>query len=122
MVKDILKNFKKLITKYLILLLVYIGLLRFVMPYSLKLYYTVVKEPMGSTKFIDFFDSFIGLITLLINLAFVIFMLIDAKKKSLIDWLIILITLFSPEVGIALFIVWLIYIDLSKKYEAQQGI
>ena len=107
MVKE--KGIERVLTKYVILLLVYIVVVRFIQPYGLKLYYSIAENPMASQDSIHIIQSIMTLISFVINLIFVSFMIIDSKGKKLVDWLIIIITFFSPEAGIPIFIVWQIY-------------
>lgn len=112
-------NIKKLLTKYSILLLIYIGLIRFAKPYGLQLYYTFHSQPDMMPEDVRMIQSAFITITFLLNLVLAIFILIDSKQKKTIDWLIVIITFFSAETGIALFVIWQIYKELNKKYEAQ---
>jgi len=112
-------NIQKLLTKYAILLLIYIALVRFIQPYGLKLYYSIYSNPDLVTESVNTIQSIFTAVTFLINLIFVGFILVDSKQKKGIDWLIIVITFFSAETGIALFLIWQIYKELNKKYEAQ---
>jgi len=59
-------------------------------------------------------------ITFLFNLILAIIIIVDSKHKKALDWLIVIITFFSAEIGIILFLIWQIYKDLKRKYEAQQ--
>lgn len=43
-----------------------------------------------------------------------IFILVDSKKKKVIYWLIVVITFFSAETGIIMFLIWQIYKQLIK--------
>lgn len=113
---------KKILTKYVILLLVYIVIVRFIEPYGLQIYYSTIDNPIDNANTIQTIQSFMTFITFIINLIFVIFMIVDSKAKKLLDWLIIVITFFSPEAGITIFIVWQIYKQLIKKYEAQHTV
>ncbi len=54
-------------------------------------------------------ESFMVTTTFVINLVIIIFMLIDSKQKKAIDWLIAVITFFSAEVGVVLFLLWQFY-------------
>jgi len=113
---------KRILTKYAILLLVYIVIVRFIEPYGLRIYYSMMENPIDNPNTVQTIQSVMTLITFIINLIFVIFMIVDSKSKKLLDWLIILISFFSPESGIAIFIVWQIYKQLTNKYEAQHTI
>jgi len=109
-------NIQKLLTKYAILLLIYIGIFHFVQPYGLKLYYTLSSSPDLMANSVNTIQSALTAITFLINLIFVIFILIDSKRKILVDWLIATITFFSAESGVLLFLIWQIYKETKKKY------
>lgn len=113
-------NIKKVLLKYVVLLLIYIVIVRFLQPYGLKIYYSTIENPIDNPNTIQTIQSIMTLITFIINLIFVVFMAIDSKSKKLLDWMIILITFFSPESGITIFIVWQIYKEIVLKYEAQQ--
>ena len=115
-------DIKKILTKYLILLLIYIALIHFVEPYGLQLYYTLLSQPDMIADNIRVIQSAFITITFLLNLILAIFIIIDSKQKKGLDWLIVIITFFSAETGIALFLMWQIYKELNKKYEAQQQI
>lgn len=113
-------NIKKTLLKYVILLLIYTVIVRFLQPYSLEIYYTIIDDPIDNQNTIQTIQSIMALVTFIINIVFVIIMVIDSKSKEILDWLIILITLFSPGIGITIFIVWQIYKELILKYESQQ--
>lgn len=113
-------NIKKVLLKYVVLLLIYIVIVRFLQPYGLKIYYSTIENPIDNPNTIQTIQSIMTLISFIINLIFVVFMAIDSKSKKLLDWMIILITFFSPESGITIFIVWQIYKEIVLKYEAQQ--
>lgn len=113
-------NIKKIMTKYSILLLIYIVLNRFVYTYGLKIYYTLHSQPDMMLETVRTIQSAFGTATFLMNLILAIFIVIDSKQKKALDWLIIMITFFFAEIGIILFIIWQIYKNLNKKYEAQQ--
>jgi len=107
-------EFKRFFKKYIILLLAYLLVVRFIQPYGLKLYYTILSNPIDNPNTIELIQSITTLVGFLVNLIFVVFMLIDIKSKKLIDWLLILVTFLSPGIGIALFIVWNYY-KLNEK-------
>jgi len=111
-------NIKRLITKYSILLIIYIVLVRFIQPFGLRLYYSVYSNPDMATETVNTIQSIFTSVTFLLNLIFVIFILVDAKQKRAVDWLIAIITFFSAETGIVLFLIWQIYKEINKKYEA----
>lgn len=117
-------NFKtmkiqKLLTKYSILLLIYIAIVHFAKPYGLQLYYSIYSNPDMMVETVNTIQSIFLGITFLINLLLVIFILIDSKQKKAVDWLIAVITFFSAETGIIMFLIWQIYKQLMRKYEAQ---
>ena len=111
-------NIKKLLTKYSILVLIYIVLIRFAQPYGLQLYYTFHSQPDMIPKDVRMIQSAFITITFLSNLILAIFILVDSRQKKFLDWLFVVITFFSAETGIALFLIWQIYKELNKKYEA----
>lgn len=111
-------NIKKLLTKYSILLLIYIGLIRFVKPYGLQLYYTLNSQPDMIPEDVRMIQSAFITITFLLNLILAIFVLVDSKQRKTLDWFFVIITFFSAETGIALFLIWQIYKELNRKYEA----
>ena len=115
-------NIKKLIIKYLILFVAYIIIVRFLEPYGMRLYYSVNSDPNLMPTTVEYIQSVLVAINFLISLTIVIFMIFDSKGKRLIDWLIFLITFFSPEPGLSIFIIWQVYKELSNKYEAQHAI
>jgi len=112
-------DIKKVLTKYVILLLIYIVIVRFLQPYGLQLYYSTIENPIDNPHTIKTIQSFMALVAFIINLIFVIFMIVDSKAKKLLDWLIIVITFFNPVAGITIFIVWQVYKQLTNKHEAQ---
>jgi len=118
MVNIKIMNIKRLITKYSILLIIYIVLIRFIQPFGLRLYYSVYSNPDMATETVNTIQSIFTSVTFLLNLIFVIFILVDAKQKRAVDWLIAIITFFSAETGIVLFLIWQIYKEINKKYEA----
>lgn len=122
MVKTQNMNIKKLLTKYSILLIIYIVLVHFIQPYGLRLYYSLYSNPDMVTETVNTIQSIFTAVTFLINIIFVVFILVDAKQKKVADWLIVVITFFSAETGIVLFLIWQINKELNRKYEAQQKI
>ena len=110
---------KKILTKYSILLLIYIVLIRFVKPYGLRLYYTLHSQPDLLVENINTIQSVFITATFLLNLILAIFIIVDSKQKRTVDWLIVIITFFSAETGIVLFILWMIYEEMNIKYELQ---
>lgn len=112
-------NTKKLLTKYSILLLIYIGLIHFAKPYGLQLYYSLHSQPGMIPEDVRTIQSAFITITFLLNLILSVFIIVDSKQKKTIDWLIVIITFFSVETGIVLFLIWQIYNELNKKNEAQ---
>jgi archaellum biogenesis protein FlaJ (TadC family) len=111
---------KKIFHKYLVILLVYLVVVRFVGYYGLRLYYTSFDNPQQLPFTAESFQSLLTTITFLFNLFIVIVMLTDSRTKRMTEWLIFIITLFNAETGIVLFIVWTFYEDWVKKHEAQQ--
>ena len=105
----------KRIVKYLILLLAYIVVVRFVEPYAIKFYFIGVGIPDATAKSVVAFQAMVTSFELLINLILAVFLIVDTKNKRIIDWLIIVITFFSPESGISIYIVWQFYQELSIK-------
>ena len=109
MVKRMNMNLKKAMSKYLIILLVYVLIIRFVQPYGLRLYYTLSNDPDMMVTTHEIVQAIYALITFSLNLIIVILMAIDAKRKKAIDWLILVITFFSVETGICMFFIWQFY-------------
>jgi len=122
MVNYNIMNIKNLLTKYSILLLIYIALIHFAKPYGLQLYYTLQSQPDLTVGCVKTIQSVFITITFLLNLILAIFITLDSKQKKAIDWLIIVITFLSAETGIALFLIWQIYKDLNKRDETQQAV
>ncbi|RRO15822.1 hypothetical protein [Flavobacteriaceae bacterium 14752] len=102
-------DFKRVFKKYIILLLIYLVITRFINPFGLKIYYSIIENPIDNPNSIEIIESVMRLIEFIVNLIFVIFMIIDTKSKKLIDWLIMIVTFLNPGIGIALFIVWNYY-------------
>ena len=113
---------KKIFKKYLIFLLVYTIIVRFIGFYGLRLYYTLADNPKSLPTTVQSFQAFVTTIDLVLKIVVVIFMLVDVKGKKLVDWLIILITFFNADIGIMLFIVWTFYKEWTQRYEAQQNV
>lgn len=109
---------KKIVKKYLILLLVYTVVVRFIGFYGLRLYYTLADDPKLLPATVQSFQAFVTAIEFTLKILVVIFMLIDVKGKKPIDWLIITITFFNADIGIVLFIIWAFYKEWLQKYEA----
>jgi len=107
-------DIKRFLTKYVVLLLVYTIIVRFIEPYGLRIYYSTIENPIGSPQTVQMIQSIMTLVSSIINLIFVIFLIIGSKAKKLLDWLIIVIAFFNPEAGITIFIVWQVYNELIK--------
>lgn len=108
----------KIIGKYLFILLIYVIITNFIQPYGLKLYFSIVSHPEMAANNVNLISNLITTTAYLLNLIIIIFVLFDAKQKKLIDWMIILIILFSAEIGILAFIIWQIYKTEKIKYDA----
>lgn len=122
MVKFTRMKIQKLILKYLTLLLIYILLVRFIKPYGLNLYYSFYASPDLLRESFQTIQSFMITATFFLNFVLVIFILNDSKNKKGIDWLIVSITFFSAETGVIIFLIWQVFKNLEKKYEAQQHV
>ena len=112
----------KLIFKYSIFMLVLVIIERFVQPYAMKMYFSFNNNPDLMPDTIQQFQSIVMTFNFLLNLVITIFMIIDSKNKKGIDWILFIITFFSAEIGIPLFLIWQIYKEMMIKYEAQQKI
>lgn len=110
---------KKIFKKYLILLLVYTVIVRFVGFYGLRLYYTFAENPKLLPATVQSFQAFITAIEFALKVFIVILMWVDVKGKKLMDWLIILLTFFNADIGIVLFIVWCFYKEWAKEYQTE---
>lgn len=108
----------KLLTKYSLLLILYILIQRFLYPYGLNLYYTLTSNPDMQVESVNIIQGIISASSFILSLILVIFIIIDSKQKKALDWIIALITFFAVETGIILFLIWQIYKEVSKKYEA----
>lgn len=115
-------NIKNILTKYSIVLLVYIVLIRFAKPYGLQLYYTLHSQPELIAQNVRVIQSAFITITFLLNLILAIFIVVDSKQKRGLDWLIATITFFSAETGIVLFLIWQVYKEFNKKQEEQRAL
>lgn len=122
MVKHKFMIIKRLISKYVVILLIYTVIIRFIKPYGLNLYYTMIESPNMFSETVQTVQSVMLGMMFFINLIIVIIILFDSKSKKTIDWLIALVTFFSVETGILIFLFWQTYKETIKKYEAQQKI
>ena len=109
---------KKLISKYAVILLVYVILIHFVQPYGLKVYYSVIASSPITSATVNTVQSFLYALNFILNLTVMFIVLFDSKQKKAIDFLIALIIFFSAETGIILFLIWQIYKTEKIKYEA----
>jgi hypothetical protein len=112
----------KMFKKYIALLLIYTVTTRLIGYYGLRLYFTFADNPKMLPGTVQSFQSIMTALEFFFNLVIVVLMIVDVKAKKLTDWLIILLTLFTADIGIALFIVWTFYKEWIKKYEAQQNV
>ncbi|MFZ4401396.1 MAG: hypothetical protein ACOYO1_15280 [Bacteroidales bacterium] len=110
-------NTNKLIGKYVFILMIYVIVVYFIQPYGLKLYFSIVENPEISSINVNLIGKLITTSRFLLNIIIIIFVLFDAKQKKLLDWMIIII-LFSAEIGILVFIIWQIYKTERIKYDA----
>jgi hypothetical protein len=113
---------RKMFKKYLALLLIYTVTTRLIGYYGLRLYFTLADNPKMLPGTVQSFQSIVTTLEFVFNLVIVILMIVDIKAKKLTDWLIILLTLFTADIGITLFIVWTFYKEWTQKYEAQQNV
>jgi len=110
-------NMKRVLTKYLILILIYQVIVYVIEPYALKFYFSMSKNPGMGPESVEVFQSSLLVISSLMNFIFAIFILVDSKGKKIIDWLIIAITVFSPVTGVTFFFIWQIYKGMEKERE-----
>jgi hypothetical protein len=69
------QKMNKRIVKYLILLLAYIVVVRFIEPYAIKFYFVYEGFPIGTAKSVVTFQAIIMGLELLINLLFALFLI-----------------------------------------------
>lgn len=93
--------------------------MRFLEPYGMRIYFTLEDSPELLPSTIEHFQSILTAVNFVVSLLIVVLMIIDSKGKKAIDWLIFIVTFFSPEPGLSIFIIWQLYKELSNKYEAQ---
>lgn len=110
----------KMFKKYLVLLVIYTVTTRLIAYYGLRIYYTLAESPKMVPGTVQSFQAIMAALEFFFSLVIVILMTVDLKAKKLIDWLIILLTLFRADIGITLFLVWAFYKEWTQKYEAQQ--
>lgn len=108
----------KLISKYVIILLVYVILIHFVQPYGIKAYYSIIASSSITSSTVNTVQNFLFALCFILNLTIMIIVLFDSKHKKAIDFLIAFIILFSAETGILLFLIWQIYKKEIIKHEA----
>ena len=113
-------KYQKLLVKYIILLLIYVFIVRFVEPYGLNLYYSYYSNPSMMPETVNSIQSIFTAITFFIRLIFAILILVDSKDKKSIDWLIALVTFFSAEIGIVLFMLWQFYKEVMDRLKEQE--
>jgi hypothetical protein len=95
---------KTIFKKYVILLLIYIIVIRVTGQFGLRLYFTFADDPSLTIGSAQAFQSIVTAIQLVMGLIIIVMMIIDSRSKELPDWVIIVITLFTAETGILLFI------------------
>lgn len=105
---------KKTFTKYLTLLAVYLVLSRLLNSFAFKVYYNFAENP-------DLTPTIMGQIQLIINgianlFGFIIalVMFVETKNRKYLEWLIFLMTIFYPSIGVAFFLIY----RFQMKYEA----
>ncbi|NOS92440.1 MAG: hypothetical protein HOP30_10995 [Cyclobacteriaceae bacterium] len=111
---------KKIVTKYLIYLLVYVVVVQFIELYWLRLYYTFADNPKLAPTTMATFQAYITILQFVLKVFIVILMWVDVKGAKLIDWLIMAITLFAADIGIVLFIAWTLYQGKLQADKTQQ--
>lgn len=95
---------RKDFTKYTIILIVYFLISGFFHSFIFKLYFNFVENPELTPYNLNMIQTIISGISAFFGLGVAIFMIIDIKKKKILEWLIIIITIFYPAIGIVLFI------------------
>jgi hypothetical protein len=111
-------NTKKIIGKYAVILLIYVLITNLIQPYGLKLYFSIVSNPQMTANSVNLISNLILTVRFVLSLIIILFVLIDSKQKVFIDWLIVIIILFSAEIGILLFLIWQIYKSMTIKHDA----
>lgn len=108
---------KKVVLKYSILIFIHIILFQIIEPYGLNLFLSISSRGEYNPSLVEQFRYISTGANFLINILFVLFMIIDLKKKKSIEWIIIAITLFNALTGLLLIIVWKIYADIKRVQE-----
>lgn len=80
MVKTQNMNIKRLLTKYSILLIIYIVLVRFIQPYGLRFYYSTYSDPDMATETVNTIQSIFTAVTFLIVNDYIRFYEFDSKR------------------------------------------
>ncbi len=108
---------KKIVTKYLFLLLIYVVVIKFIEIYGLGLYFTFADNPKLAPTTVQEFQAYVAILQFGLKLIVVILMCVDVKAPKRIDWLIMSISFFSLDIGIVLFIAWTLYKETMRREE-----
>lgn len=99
----------RLFNKYIPLAIVYLLAERYLGYYGFRLYYTLVNDPKEFPFTVQEFESVLIVILAIFRIVMIAMMSSDLKDKKIQDWLILIVTFFSIDLGIPLFMVWVFY-------------
>jgi len=96
---------KKIFTKYLILITIYLISSHLLFSLGFKIYYNIVENPEDiSSNAFNMFDMIISSISALLKIVIAIFLIVDLKRKRLLEWLIVIIAILYPSIGVGFFL------------------
>lgn len=107
---------RKIFIKYIIFIIISYLITRFSYSLVFKIYFNLSSKPDLTSNEINVIQNILSSISFLFGIVVAIFMMFDLRGKRLLEWLIILITIFYTEIGVVLFLI----LCVLKDYEIEE--
>lgn len=104
---------RKIFIKYIIFIIISYLITRFSYSLVFKIYYNFSSKPDLTSNEINVIQNILSSISFLFGIVVASFMFFDLKGKKILEWLIIIVTIFYTEIGVVLFLI----LCVLKKYE-----
>lgn len=106
---------RKILIKYSVFIIIYYLITQFLYSFIFKLYFNFFNNPEITSNNITIIQNILSSISFLFGIAVAIFMMFDLKGKRLLEWLVILITIFYTEIGVVLFLILCVFKDYENE-------
>ena len=104
---------RKILIKYSIFIIISYLITHFLYSLVFKIYYNFSSNPDLISNEINVIQNILSSISFLFGIVVALFMFFDLKGKKILEWLIIVISIFYTEIGVVLFLI----LCVLKEYE-----